>query len=88
MNQCAKKRNKKMETLIQTVRIFCGDIGKEFGIEKCVMLIMKSGKRQMIERTEIPNQEKVWTLGQKETFKYLGIWEVDTTNQAEMKEIV
>ena len=40
---------KELETLIQAVRIYSQDIGMEFSIEKCAMLIMKSGKRQMAE---------------------------------------
>ena len=42
----------------------------EFGIEKCAMLVMKSGKRHMIERIELPNQDKIRTLGENETYKY------------------
>ena len=38
------KNKKELETLIQTVRIYSQDIGMEFGIEKCAMLVMKSGK--------------------------------------------
>ena len=37
---------KKLETLIQTIRIYSQDIGMKFDIEKCAMLIMRSGKRQ------------------------------------------
>ena len=55
----------------------------EFGIEKCVMLVMKSGKQQTIEGIELPNQEKITTLGEKETYKYL---EADRIKQIEMKE--
>ena len=58
----------------------------EFGIEKGAMLIKKSKKRQMTEGIELPNQENIWTLGEKETYKYLGILEADTIKQAEMKE--
>ena len=54
---------KELETLIQAVRIYSNDIWMEFGIEKCVMLIMNSGKGQMTERTS----------GEKATCKYLGI---------------
>ena len=50
------------------------------------MLIMKSGKRQITERIEPPSRENIRTLGEKETFKYLGIFEVDITKQAETKE--
>ena len=39
------KYGKELETLIHTVKIYSQDIGMEFGIEKCVMFVMKSGKR-------------------------------------------
>ena len=43
------KNEKELETLIHAVRIYSQDIGMEFGIEKCVMLVMKSGKRHMTD---------------------------------------
>ena len=43
-------------------------------------------KRQIMEGIKLPDQEKIRTLGEKETYKYLGILEVDTIKQAEMKE--
>ena len=39
-----EKNEKELETLIRGVRIYSQDIGVEFGIEKCAMLVMKSGK--------------------------------------------
>ena len=53
-----EKKKNKLETLIQAVRIYSQDIGIKYGIEKCTMQIMKSGKRQMTEKMEQPNQEK------------------------------
>ena len=38
----------------------------EFGIEKCAMLIMKSGKSESVEGIELPNQERIKTFGRKE----------------------
>ena len=38
------KTEKELETIIQTVRIYIQDIGMEFGIEKCAMLLMRSEK--------------------------------------------
>ena len=61
-------------------------IGMEFGIEKCAMLIMKSGKRQMADGMELPNQDKIRKLGEMETYKYLCILETDIIKQVEMKE--
>ena len=58
----------------------------EFGIEKCAMLIMKSGKREITEGTEVSNQERIRTLREKENYNYLGKLEADTIKQAEMKE--
>ena len=58
----------------------------EFGIEKCTMLVMKSGKRPRSDGMELPNQDKIRTLGEKETYKYLGILEADTIKQLEMKK--
>ena len=57
----------------------------EFGIEKCAMLVIKSGKRHITDGMELPNQDKIWTLGEKETYKYLGILETDIIKQVEMK---
>ena len=58
----------------------------EFGIEKCTAILIKSGKRHLTNEMELQNQEKIRTLGVKETNKYLGILEVDTIKQVEMKE--
>ena len=80
------KNERELETLTQTVRIYSQAIGTEFGIEKCVMLVMKSGKRLMTEIMELPYQEKIRTLGEKDTYKYLGILEANNIKQVEMKE--
>ena len=42
---------------------------------------MSSRKRPKTEGIEQPNQEKIKTHGIKETYKYLGILEVDTIKQ-------
>ena len=43
------------------------DIGMEFGIEKRVMVIMKSEKQHMTERIKLLSQEKIRTFGETET---------------------
>ena len=58
----------------------------EFGIEKCAMLVIKSGKRHITDGIELPNQDKIKTLGEKEAYKYLGILEAVTIKQVEMKD--
>ena len=61
------KYEKELETLIHAVRIYSQDTGMEFGIGKCAMLVMKSGKRHLADGMELPNQDKIRTIGVKET---------------------
>ena len=77
---------KELDTLIHAVRIYSQDIGMEFGIEKYAMLVMKSGKRYLTDGMELSNQDKIRTLAENETHKYLGILEVDNIKQVEMKD--
>ena len=46
---------------------------------------MKSGKRHLIDGMELPNQDKIKTFAENETYKYLGILEADTIKQVQMK---
>ena len=82
------KNEKELETLIHAVRIYNQDIGTEFGLEKCAMLVMKSGKRQMTDGMEPPNHDRFRTLEENETYKYLGIFEADTIKQMQMKDMI
>ena len=70
------ENEKELETLIQVVTIYSNYMGKEFSIEKCAVRIMESGKSQITEGIELPNQEKLRTFSEKETYKYLEILEV------------
>ena len=78
------KNEKEPETLIHAVRIYSQGIGMEFGIEKCAMLVMKSGKRHM----ELPNHDRIRTLEENETYKYLCILQADTIKQVQMKDMI
>ena len=80
------KNEKELETLIHVVRIYSQDIGMEFSIEKCAMLVMKSGKGHLSDLMELLNQEKIRTFVGKETNKYFSILEADTTKQVEIKK--
>ena len=58
----------------------------EFGIEKCAMLVMKSGKLQLTDGMELPNKDEIKTLAENETYIYLSVLEADTIKQMEIKE--
>ena len=63
------KKKKKLETLIQTIKIYSQDTGMEFSIEKYIIHIMKKGKRETIKGTELPNLKSIKILGEKENYK-------------------
>ena len=51
---------KELDTLIHTIRTYSKEKGMEFGLEKCAMLIMRSGeKKQITEGIELSNQERI-----------------------------
>ena len=62
-----QKIKKELETLIHAVRMYSQGIEMEFGKEKCAMLVIKSDKIHLTDGMEIQNQEKIRTLGEKET---------------------
>ena len=47
---------------------------------------MKSGKRHMTAGIELPNYDKIRTLGENETYEYLGILEADTIKQVQISQ--
>ena len=65
--------------------IYNQNVSMEFAIEKCAMLIMKIGEGQITERIDLPNQEKIRTIEEKENNKYMGILESDSIKQAKIK---
>ena len=47
---------------------------------------MKFGKRLLTDGMKLPNQDKIRTLGENETYKYLGFLEADTIKQVKTKD--
>ena len=51
------KKEKELKIWIQTIKIYNQDIGREFGIDICAVLIMKSRQKETTEGRELPNQK-------------------------------
>ena len=65
-------RNEKgLDSLVQTVRVFSEDIGMEFDIEKCAMLVMEKEKMAKSVGAELPDGKVIKLLQQGESYKYL-----------------
>ena len=61
-SNCLKKRKKKELENFKNVKNIQSGYGIRFGIEKCSLLVRRSGKRQLPEEIEQPNQGKIRTL--------------------------
>ena len=79
------KNEKEFDILIQTIRICSQDIGMEFGIEKCAMFIIRSGKRQITEGIRLSNQERVKRKGNLQILGYIGIGHNPTSRDERRK---
>ena len=60
-----------LDSLVQTVRVFSEDIGMEFDIEKCAMLVMEKEKMAKSVGAELPDGKVIKLLQQGESYKYL-----------------
>ena len=76
---------KGFDSLVQTVCIFSEDIGMEFGLEKCAMLVMEKGKIDKSVGIELPDGKVIKSLQEGESYKYLGVWEADKFLEEKMK---
>ena len=74
-----------MDSLVQTVRVFSEDIGMEFGIEKCAMLMMEKGKIVKSAGIELPDGKVTKLLQEGESYKYLGILQAYKFLEEKMK---
>ena len=55
------------------MRIYSQNIGMEISI-----IVMRIGKQHVRNGMELPNQNKIRTLEEKDKYKFLGILEADT----------
>ena len=56
-----------MDSLVQTVRVCSEDIGMEFGIEKCAMLVTEKGKVVKVVGLELPDGKVIKSLEKGES---------------------
>ena len=66
-------------------RAFIQDIGMEFGIKKCGVIIMNRGKVKSTGGIELPSDEKIRET-EEGGYRYLGILEYDRVKEQEMKD--
>ena len=80
------KSQKALDSLFQTVTIFSEDIGFQFGIIKCPLLVMKKGKTVKSDSIQLPNDKVIKSLEEGGSYKYLGVLKVNKVMINEMKD--
>ena len=79
---------KALDSLIQTVRAFSENIGMQFGIDRCAMLVIKKGKIVKSDGIQLPNDKVIKSLEEGESYKNLDVLEADKVMVNEMKDKV
>ena len=81
------RSEEELEKLVEVVRVFSGDIGMEFGLDKCAVLVLKKGVKVNCVGIELPDG-RIMEEVDNDGYKYLGVLEGADIMQKEMKEKV
>ena len=84
LNLFTKSKNQ-IDPLVQTRHIFSEEIGMQFGIKKCGVLIMERGKVIRTDGIRLPDGQHMKDIDEI-GYTYLGILETDKIKEKEMKE--
>ena len=78
------KSDNQIDILLKTVFTFSDDIGMEFGLKKCGVVILKKGKLVKFDGIQLPNDEIMKEVDEN-GYTYFGILEFDEIKEHEMK---
>jgi hypothetical protein len=78
------KKEREIDSLINTVRIFSDDIGVKFGLEKCARLVVERGKVKQTDGLQL-NIGSIQDVEVSQGYKYLGILQGQGNLQQEVK---
>ena len=81
------KSERELDSLFLTVRIFSDGVGMVFGLDKCAVLVFKREKMVRIEGIELPDGKHMREVN-LDGYKYLGVLQLDSIMNKEMKEKV
>ena len=79
------KSEREINGLISTVQILSNDIGIEFEIKKCGVLVLKRGAVVSSEGVEMPDGERIKEV-EKNGYRYLRILQYNKIKKSKMKE--
>ena len=59
------KSEQQLDSLVQTIRSFSKDIGMQFGIDKCALIMLKRGKRKVLRRNKASRSSCYLPIGRR-----------------------
>ena len=68
------RSEQELESLTDVVRVFSRDIGIEFGLDKCAVLVLKQGIKVRCEGIVLPDEQMMGEVDEN-GYKYLGVLE-------------
>ena len=77
-----------LDSLVQTVHMFSNDIGMEFGVEKCAVMVIRRGKLARSDDIILPDESVIKGLAEGDAYKYLGVLEAEEVKKEQMKNIL
>ena len=83
----AKSRNE-LESLVKTVKLFSDAIHMKFGIDKCATASLTRGKLSVCDDLAVSEDTVIPALNSFDSYKYLGVFELDQFKEKRMKEII
>ena len=79
------KSERKLDLFTQTIRAFSDDVSTVFGLEKCVVLVVKKGKIVRREGIQLPDEMHMGEVN-FDKYKYLEVLQLELImNREKMK---
>ena len=75
------KNEKELGILIHAVRMYSQDIGMEFEIEHCAMLVIKSGKHHLTDGMDYQVKERLERLEERKPTNTWAFWKLTRSNK-------
>ena len=72
------RNEKEINSFVHTVRAFSSDIGTDFRIDKCAMMVMKRGKLDKSEGIRLPDERIIRSIGD-DVINTWGCWKPMTS---------
>ena len=79
------QNEKELDILVGKVKEYSDDIGMQFGLDKCGVLVVERGVRKRCEEIVLPGGDRIKEIDEG-GYKYLGVLEADMILEKDMKE--